>query len=71
MTLLERASQIDAGSDINVLPDMIAALDRLSDDEIPTRRLLRSRPPSVLRCLAIRADNVSRVRHDQRQAASD
>ncbi|MDQ2874628.1 MAG: nucleotidyl transferase AbiEii/AbiGii toxin family protein [Actinomycetota bacterium] len=33
--LLARAAQIDAGFDAKVLADMIAALDRFTDDEIP------------------------------------
>jgi hypothetical protein len=32
--LLARAAQIDAGFDLSVLADMIAALDRFTDDEI-------------------------------------
>jgi hypothetical protein len=34
-TLLARAAQIDAGFDSAVLADMIATLDRFSDDELP------------------------------------
>jgi predicted nucleotidyltransferase component of viral defense system len=33
--LLDRAAQIDAGFDINVLAGMMATLDRFTDDEIP------------------------------------
>ena len=33
--LLSRAAQIDIGFDANVLADMIAALDRFTDDELP------------------------------------
>jgi hypothetical protein len=33
--LLARATQIDPGFDVNVLADMIATLDRFTDDEIP------------------------------------
>jgi predicted nucleotidyltransferase component of viral defense system len=33
--LLARAAQIDAGFDAKVLADMIATLDRFTDDEIP------------------------------------
>ena len=33
--LLSRAAQIDTGFDANVLADMIAALDRFTDDELP------------------------------------
>jgi hypothetical protein len=33
--LLARAAQIDAGFDVKVLADMIATLDRFTDDEIP------------------------------------
>ena len=33
--LLTRAAQIDAGFNANVLADMIATLDRFTDDEIP------------------------------------
>jgi predicted nucleotidyltransferase component of viral defense system len=33
--LLSRAAQIDTGFDANVLVDMIAALDRFTDDELP------------------------------------
>jgi predicted nucleotidyltransferase component of viral defense system len=33
--LLARAAQIDAGCDAKVLADMIATLDRFTDDEIP------------------------------------
>ena len=33
--LLARARQIDAGFDTQVLADMIATLDRLTDSEIP------------------------------------
>jgi hypothetical protein len=35
MTVLARATQIDAGFDTNVLGGMIATLDRFTDDEIP------------------------------------
>lgn len=34
-TLLARAAQIDAGFDARVLADMLATLDRFTDDEIP------------------------------------
>jgi hypothetical protein len=34
-TLLARAAQIDAGFDAKVLADMIASLDRFTDDELP------------------------------------
>ncbi|HEX3707483.1 MAG TPA: hypothetical protein VHV76_12720 [Mycobacteriales bacterium] len=33
--MLARAAQIDAAFDTKVLADMIAALDRFTDDEIP------------------------------------
>jgi hypothetical protein len=33
--LIIRATQIDAGFDIMVLADMMAALDRFTDDELP------------------------------------
>jgi hypothetical protein len=33
--LLARAAQIDAGFDARVLADMLATLDRFTDDEIP------------------------------------
>ena len=33
--LLSRAAQIDTGFDANVLADMIASLDRFTDDELP------------------------------------
>lgn len=33
--LIIRATQIDAGFDITVLADMMAALDRFTDDELP------------------------------------
>jgi hypothetical protein len=33
--LLARATQIDAGFDARILADMIAALDRFTDSEIP------------------------------------
>ncbi len=33
--LLARATQIDAGSGTKVLADMLATLDRFTDDEIP------------------------------------
>jgi hypothetical protein len=33
--LLARAAQIDTGFDANVLADMIASLDRFTDDELP------------------------------------
>jgi hypothetical protein len=36
--LLARAGQIDAGFDVRVLADMIATLDRFSDDELPMPR---------------------------------
>jgi hypothetical protein len=40
-TLLARAAQIDAGFDATVLVDMLATLDRFTDDEIPCRSARR------------------------------
>jgi len=51
--LLARAAQIDAGFDTKVLADMIATLDRFTDDEIPVPGLLvGSQDIAVLELLA-------------------
>jgi len=66
-TLLERAAQIDAGFDTKVLADMLATLDRFTDDELPVpggssaAGLRTFYATNVLRDLAIRAGNLSLI----------
>jgi hypothetical protein len=59
--LLARASQIDPGFDIGTLAGMIATLDRFRRRrDTRARRLISGRTSSLLRGLAIRADEPKR-----------